>query len=110
MSSLDIARTAYVKVFQSHPLQRLKGKLPEKEILSRIGDALSHSQEWKDYQNAWIAENGVKPIFVYEEPISFKMQRKMKKKAPSATDHTYHRRGSTRIPLTEFEQQQERKL
>lgn len=89
MTSLDLARTAYLKAFQNHPLQRLKGKLPHREILTKIGDALSHSQEWIDYQNAWIEENGVKPIFVYEKPVSFKVQRKMKKRTASPTDYHY---------------------
>ena len=89
MTSLDLARTAYVKAFQNHPLQRLKGKLQEREILSKIGDALSRSQEWMDYQNAWIEENGVKPIFVYEEQSAFKPRQKMKKRVPSPTDYHY---------------------
>ena len=76
MTALDLARTAYVKAFQSHPLHRLKGKLPEREILAKIGDALSHSQEWIDYQNAWIAENGVKPIFLYEWDVDAETRRK----------------------------------
>ena len=89
MTSLDLARTAYIQAFANHPLQKLKGKLPEREILSKIGDALSHSQEWRDYQNAWIEENGVKPIFVYEEQSAFKPRQKMKKRTASPTDYHY---------------------
>lgn len=92
MTSLDLARTAYLKAFHAHPLQRLRGKLPDRDLLSKIGDALTYSQEWLDYQNAWIEENGVKPIFVYEEPISFKMQKQRKKRAPSPADRTHQKR------------------
>jgi hypothetical protein len=94
MTPLDLARTAYIQAFQKHPLHRLKGKLPEREILSKIGDALSHSQEWKDYQNAWIAENGVKPFFVYEQRVSFNPhpQKRRKKRAPSLADFNYTER------------------
>ena len=92
MTSLDLARTAYLKAFHAHPLQRFRGKLPDRDLFAKIGDALTYSQEWLDYQNAWIEENGVKPIFVYEEPVSFETQQKMKKRAPSAADHNYHRK------------------
>jgi len=95
MTPLDLARTAYVKAFQSHPLQRFRDKLPEREILSRIGDELTYSQEWKDYQKAWIAENGVKPIFVYEEAVSFKVQKQRKKRAPSPADRNYKERNQS---------------
>ena len=92
MTSLDLARTAYIQAFANHPLHRLKGKLPEREILTKIGDALSHSQEWRDYQNAWIAENGVKPFFVYEKPLAFKVQKRQKKRTPSPADFNYTER------------------
>ena len=95
MTSLDLARTAYLKAFHAHPLQRLRGKLPDRDLLSKIGDALSHSQEWIDYQNAWIEENGVKSIFVYEESVSFKVQKQRKKRAPSPADRNYKERNQS---------------
>lgn len=95
MTPLDLARTAYIQAFQNHPLQKLRGKLPEREILSKIGDALSHSQEWKDYQNAWIKKNGVKPIFVYEQPVAFNVRSKQRKRTPSPADRTYKQRNQS---------------
>jgi len=76
MTPLDLARTAYIQAFQKHPLHRLKGKLPEREILSKIGDALSHSQEWMDYQNAWIAVHGVPPIFPHDWEVTMEQRRR----------------------------------
>ena len=94
MTRLERAIRAYRKAFLTHPLQRLKGKLPRKEWLRKLHDALNSSKEWMEYQNAWIAKNGINPVLSPEKPIQpcHPDKNRVRKRAISAADLTNRQR------------------
>jgi hypothetical protein len=76
MDSLERARQDYVRAFQEHPLNKLKGDFPPQEINKKIGDALNDSKEWIAYQNAWIEVHGSKTIFAYDWDVDIKTRQR----------------------------------
>ena len=76
MTDIEKAKAAYIKAFKEHPLNKLRKSLPADDIAKKIGDALNNSKEWMDYQNAWIAVHGVKPIFSYDWDVDVKTRQR----------------------------------
>lgn len=69
MTTLDHAKAAYFAAFKQHPFNTLTDSLPPEKVTQMIGEALNNSEEWLDYQNAWLAVHGVKTVLVQKKPF-----------------------------------------